>query len=367
MRSEFWAWYPPTEDEQRLFAEQAMIAVDTNVLLGLYRSSSSTADALLELLRRLDDRVWIPHHVAFEYQRGRLRVIAQQSGLLDALLHKVKESQAALRQQLESHGNDIERHPGLDVAETLQWVEEAYSSLVNHIESKRNSVISSVRAVSATDHIHSTTTQLLDGHIGSPFTEEELKQLEDEGDQRFAEKKPPGYIDQDKRENKYGDFIIWKEMIRQSKTAARPLVFVTEEQKADWWRKDGGLVAGPLPALREEFRAEAGQLFWMYRVSQFMSLSETFTSKAIDAAAVEEIEERLQLDQQAERTFQLRQELLERETLVAALHTSLEAITTSEADQSLNADAKHQLRDRLDHELDMIAALKTLLRSQGNA
>ena len=367
MRSEFWAWYPPAEEEQRLFAEQALIAVDTNVLLGLYRSSPSTADALLELLRRLDDRIWIPHHVAFEYQRGRLRVIAQQSGLLDTLLHKVNESNAALRQQLETHRNDIERHPGLNVDETLLSVNEAYSLLVNHIESKRNSVVSSTEAVSATDHIHSTITQLFHDHIGTPFTDDELKELKAEGKRRFAQKRPPGYRDHEKDENQYGDLIIWKEMIRQSKTANKPLVFVTEEQKIDWWRKDGGLVAGPLPALREEFRAEAGQLFYMYRVSQFMSLSGTFTSKAIDDTAVEEIEERLLLDQRAEREQQLRSELLDREALVAALHTSLEKITTSDADQSLSADALHQLRDRLDHELDRIAALKTLLRSQGSA
>ena len=38
------------------------------------------------------------------------------------------------------------------------------------------------------------------------FTEEELAKLEEEGDERYTKKVPPGYEDEAKDSNKYGDF-----------------------------------------------------------------------------------------------------------------------------------------------------------------
>jgi len=37
------------------------------------------------------------------------------------------------------------------------------------------------------------------------------------------------------RGNKFGDLIIWKEMIEKAKAEKRPIIFVTDDGKSDWW------------------------------------------------------------------------------------------------------------------------------------
>ena len=45
------------------------------------------------------------------------------------------------------------------------------------------------------------------------FTEEEIWDIEQEGALRYEQCIPPGYSDKDKDINKYGDLIIWKELL----------------------------------------------------------------------------------------------------------------------------------------------------------
>jgi len=78
MRNIFKGYYRPTEDDFKTLWANAIFIFDTNVLLNLYRYQSSTRDALFEVMERLHDRVWIPYHVGLEFQRNRLKVIAEQ-------------------------------------------------------------------------------------------------------------------------------------------------------------------------------------------------------------------------------------------------------------------------------------------------
>lgn len=66
-----------------------------------------------------------------------------------------------------------------------------------------------------------------------------------EGDARIAHRLPPGYKDAGKAENKYGDLIIWYEVLEQSRRIAEPMesggtkgqkrvLFVTNDEKPDW-------------------------------------------------------------------------------------------------------------------------------------
>lgn len=64
--------------DYRTVWKDAIFVFDSNVLLNLYRYQQGTRDELLSVLDELSDKVWIPFHVALEFQRNRLKVIATQ-------------------------------------------------------------------------------------------------------------------------------------------------------------------------------------------------------------------------------------------------------------------------------------------------
>ncbi|HEJ1194234.1 TPA: hypothetical protein SLU40_002079 [Pseudomonas aeruginosa] len=55
-----------------------IFALDTNVLLNLYRYSDATKEKLIEALTAIKDRLWIPYRVAEEYLENRLNTILEQ-------------------------------------------------------------------------------------------------------------------------------------------------------------------------------------------------------------------------------------------------------------------------------------------------
>ena len=58
-----------------------------------------------------------------------------------------------------------------------------------------------------------------------------------EGDARFEHRLPPGFRDENKGENRFGDLIIWFEILQYSKEkreAFPKVLFVTNDEKSDW-------------------------------------------------------------------------------------------------------------------------------------
>ena len=58
---EFPGYRLPSDDELNDALQSALVVVDTNVLLNLYRYNESTRNDLLEVLRQLGNRLWVPH------------------------------------------------------------------------------------------------------------------------------------------------------------------------------------------------------------------------------------------------------------------------------------------------------------------
>lgn len=98
MKNLFPGFYTPNKSDFSKLWGNATFIFDTNVLLNLYRYQSSTRDELLNFIEKLSSKVWIPYHVALEYQRNRLVVISSQ--------HK---RYSEVRKIVESSINDLEK------------------------------------------------------------------------------------------------------------------------------------------------------------------------------------------------------------------------------------------------------------------
>src|SRR5262245_11368382 len=83
----------PSRDNFRQALTSGLVAVDTNVLLNLYRYNPQTRADLFATLRALQERLWIPHQVMVEFWRNRESVIADHDGVAAESLKRLEELQ----------------------------------------------------------------------------------------------------------------------------------------------------------------------------------------------------------------------------------------------------------------------------------
>jgi len=116
-----------------------------------------------------------------------------------------------------------------------------------------------------------------------------LKEILIEGEYRYNNKIPPGYEDLKNKSSirKYGDLIIWFEMIEKSKLIKKPILFVTDDLKEDWW-KTSNKKKIPRSELIQEFFQKSDQKYFMYHSDEFMTLSEKYLNQNINPKSIEE-------------------------------------------------------------------------------
>lgn len=121
-------------------------------------------------------------------------------------------------------------------------------------------------------------TKLFDTKIGNGFSKEDLKKFYAEGKDRYADFIPPGFSDQEAKKKKgdrhiYGDLLIWKELIQFTKQEKKPLIFVTDDRKEDWWTIENGKTIRPREELVKEFHDSTGIRILIYNADTFLKFA----------------------------------------------------------------------------------------------
>lgn len=281
MKASFPGYFRPTAGEFATLWTGCLFAVDANVLLNLYRYSQSTREELEKTLDSVRDRLFMPHQAAREFLRNRLSVTAGQA----EEYAKATKTIRGLKDLLA----DKKRHPFLP-DEQLQKFTTLVEELCSHLDEQKVALLNRL----AEDEILDFVEQTFAGKIGESFDDEALRKLAHEGESRYQSEVPPGYRDGKKdgggdTPRKYGDLVVWKQLIKKAKETARPLVFVTDDKKDDWWLEQSGRTIGPRPELVEEFSKLTGQRFWMYSVDKFIEEAARAGNVAINVAAIAEI------------------------------------------------------------------------------
>jgi hypothetical protein len=168
--------------------------------------------------------------------------------------------------------------------DSIEQVEKSFREKIEQLEKDHASLNPDE------DFILEKLLLLFDTKVGEPFPEEDLKNLKKEADERYQRLQAPGFKDKDKKdERKYGDFILWKQILNFAKKESRPVIFVTGEKKEDWWKKRGHEIVSPREDLRREFLEFTQQPFWMYRTQRFYELAEKKLKVEINPRSIDEI------------------------------------------------------------------------------
>jgi hypothetical protein len=93
MQDVYLGYYPPSEEDFKRFWQHGIVVLDTNVLLNLYRVSQNTRNEVLDVLRKLEGRLWLPYQVGLEFHKRRLAVINEQHAVYRSLRDILQRAQ----------------------------------------------------------------------------------------------------------------------------------------------------------------------------------------------------------------------------------------------------------------------------------
>ncbi|WP_052465611.1 PIN-like domain-containing protein [Phaeobacter sp. S60] len=267
MKKELAGWYPKTADEVAAIWETAIFVPDANILLHCIRHPAQVRDELLRLFEAMGESLWIPYQVGLEFHRNRLDVERAGLDAYDQIQRDCGKAIAQARERL----RQLRAHPTIEIERELAALEKYQSDFEARLTTARETHPTKEIAT-----VVDQVTKLFEGRVGSQWTEDTLAKLKKEGETRYARRVPPGYLDAKKdgdEYRKFGDLIIWKDMIAKAKSEKRPVIFISDDVKEDWWWLQNGRKLGPRPELVEEFRREAEQEFHIYEFGNFIRVA----------------------------------------------------------------------------------------------
>ncbi len=298
MKSNFQIYYKLDEMQFENLWNNALFVFDTNVFLNLYRYTESTRSQLIEIFQKLKDRIWIPHQTILEFHSNRVKVILEQKDSYNNILNILTDVSGEFVSTLDKKIKDYKKqHPSIDVKSFGQRIEQLFSDFSKELTSKESIHPDYMN----NDEILDSLTDILDGKTGDPYTQEQLNGIYQEGEQRYKDKFPPGYLDESEKKGRikyykdlviqdmYGDLIIWKQIIDKAKKTQNSIIFVTGDSKEDWWLRIRGRTLGPRTELLNEFITQTAQTFYMYQPEKFIEYAQNYLNQQVNTAAIEEV------------------------------------------------------------------------------
>lgn len=302
MREIFKEYHQFTEKEFKRLWRDCVFVFDTNTLLNMYRYSRATVDAYFDVLNELKKKkqIWIPYQVGYEFYENRIDVISEHEKSYDYILSILEKVKSDLDDKYKDH-------PFLDLHKIKEEMDKGLSAVEASIKQAKNDHPKWLE----NDEVLERLNQLFEKNIGNNYNEQRLEEIKKEGKERYEKKVPPGFKDSKKPEDKrFGDLILWHQIIDKAKESKRPIVLISGDVKEDWWLEKDGKRLMPLPQLKKEMSDKAGVDFHIYTADRFLELSKT-EKKDIGDSTIKEVKEIRELEEK--RMMMKRMETMRRE------------------------------------------------------
>lgn len=256
------------------------VVLDANVLLWPYEFNSASLAEVNRVYGELkaQARLVVPGQAAREFYKHRSRKVAALSEVLDGAI--TRASKSALQQSIPLLQDD----PDYKAAQKLsKELTNTGKKLIEKLEAVKSRLQSDIAA----DPVSTIYREQLPGCIAElDATDRQaiLNEVERRGRLRIA----PGFKDQAKEDGGVGDYLIWLTILETAAKRKSHCIFVTNEEKSDWWIKSGGAFQ-PRPELLDEYRrASGGQTIHLLPLSELLSL---FSAEPEVVQGVQNLEE----------------------------------------------------------------------------
>nr|WP_240939807.1 PIN domain-containing protein [Planosporangium flavigriseum] len=251
---------------------KGLIVLDTNVLLSAYRFAPQAREELLTVLSRLQERLWIPDQVAYEFHKTRFGVIAEHRAAYDNVLETLGGHREVYERDLENKIRELANRAALSDHERDQLIGLVRNSMEpvrRKIETlrKRHGLGDAI----SDDPILSLLQSIFSDKVGAAFeSAEEEAAARAAADARINAQRPPGFKDASK-EDPHGDYLVWSQTLKEAQRRKTEfLVFVTGDTKDDWYLRVKGKTIMARPELAEEVREVVGARLIVMQTKTFL-------------------------------------------------------------------------------------------------
>jgi len=270
------------EEEYKQIWKSAFLTVDTNVLLDLYRHNNENRELLLKSLKDFSGRAWLTRQAAEEFFRHRQKTVNGVSKNFKNAINALESIVASSRQVAEwrSLPKDLPLQFSAKitalVADFVQQIEAAKEAHPDYRSASSDAVLEALCDLFT--------------EVGPFLNAEESVNRATEGLRRHENEIPPGYCDKKKsKERKYGDYLIWREVLDFAKAKQLPVVLVTSEKKEDWWEEIDGQIIGPRREMLRELFEHSQQRVLIYQTDQFAEMAGQMRGAPVEENVLAEI------------------------------------------------------------------------------
>jgi hypothetical protein len=301
MKEMFKGFYSPEKKDFTEMWTEGVFIFDTNVLLNLYRYPESVRTDFAKVIEKLQGRVWLPFHVALEFQRNRNVEISNQKTRFKDVEKIVDTAYTSTKKDLDNLYLK-KRHSKIDPDPFLNEL----NKLVTKFKEQLVELQSEQPSITEKDSIRELIDKLFNNKVGSPpSSQKDIDEIIKEGEKRYKALIPPGYKDASKGSesftyggvtypNKFGDLIVWKQIIEHAKeNSIKNVILVTDDNKEDWWwfcKEGANKKLGPRPELISEITAEADvSNFYLYNSERFLQFSADYLATEVSEESVTQV------------------------------------------------------------------------------
>ncbi|WP_371025350.1 PIN-like domain-containing protein [Paraclostridium ghonii] len=254
----------------------SIIILDANALLNLYRYNEENRSKFLEILKQVQNRLFLTNQSVEEFYRNRLNILKDKSRFKDSLKKSINNEMGSIRDNI-VNGNF--KGDNISSCQLLKYELDLKNKIIEIINNSINEINSEIdshengigKAFLKNDYILDEIISLFDEKVNLKLDKEKLESIYTMGKERYNKKIPPGYEDYKKSESeRYGDLIIWNEMMEISKYKNSDILFVSDDTKEDWCEKVSGQNLGPRKELIREFYEETEKFFYSFTTSDFI-------------------------------------------------------------------------------------------------
>lgn len=296
------------EDYKKLF-EEGLFVFDTNVLLDLYRLPHEAKEDLFRILesKQLKNRVWLPFQVHLEYVYNKNGEIRGQNTKFDVVSAKVNEFQNEIHKLAASIKDEIDelnlkkRHSSIEAEKYIN--DELFKASIDKLDNFKEELSELKKKqpdIADRDKIGDRIATIFKNKVGKSFDKAKLQDIYKKGADRYKNKIPPGYKDDIPKKDgshfyedkeyirKFGDLILWKEIIEKAKSdkELKYLVFISSDLKEDWRDKHNAVRYELLNEIY--YAANQLKIFHIYDSSNFMKYAKEYLNLEVSDESIKE-------------------------------------------------------------------------------
>ena len=233
------------EEFKAFWEKDPIVVIDSCSLLDLYRYAPHVGKKILENFEEIQGNIWLPSQVLEEYYENKSIVIKEAHKKYENVSLDIQEAVKKTEKTITSKFNRYGKFKYPQINAFRNELDELTSSLKKKAKKFKEEVAAEIienKAVLKDDEVNLFIQILKESHqIGIEFTLPKKIEIYREGELRYKHLIPPGYKDSVKDEKdptktkKYGDLIIWKELLKKASEVDKPFIFITDDEKEDWW------------------------------------------------------------------------------------------------------------------------------------